>query len=57
MKFQVFNSSYFCDKSNFEDEETQKFLIFNIPNLGISKRLLIVIICQSENLKDCLMEV
>ena len=28
VKFQVFDSGYFCDKSRFEDDGTQNYLVF-----------------------------
>ena len=49
VKLQVFDSSYFCGKIHFEDDGTENYLVFP----PVSKRLLIAIIFQRENLKNC----
>ena len=48
VKLQVFDSSYFCGKIHFEDDGTENYLVFP----PVSKRLLIAIIFQRENLKN-----
>ena len=55
VKFQVFDSSYFCSKSNFEDDSTQNYLVFS-QFMGTLKRLIILIIFQHRILKNCLMK-
>ena len=58
-KLETFDSTYFRDKSHFEDDGTQNYLVFQTTyRLVILKRLVILmIIFYHENLKDCLMKV
>ena len=55
-KLQVFDSSYFCGKSHFEDDSTQNYVVFQ-PIYIYFKKLAILSIFQRGNLKDCMMKV
>ena len=55
IKHQEFDSSYFCSKSHFEDDGTQHYLVFQTMYRYL-KKLVILIIFQHGNLKDCLMK-
>ena len=57
MKVQVFDSSYFHGKSNFEDDDTQYYLVFQPVYKYFKKSANIATLCQRSNLNDCLMKV
>ena len=46
---------YFCGKSNFEDDGTQNYSVFQLI-YSFFKRLVILIIFQHGNIKDFLMK-
>ena len=56
IKSQAFDSSYFRGKSQFEDDGTQNYLVFQ-QCTNIFLKLVILNVFQHGNLKDCLMEV
>ena len=53
VKLQAFDSCYFHDKSYFEDDSMQSYLVFQ-PVFRCFKNMLIAIMFQRENQKDCL---
>ena len=53
---QAFELSYFCGKSQVEDDGTQNCLVFQ-PVHNVLKRLVIVIKLQRGNQKSCLMSI
>ena len=55
VKFQAFNSSYFCGKSHFQDDGTQNYSVLQSIYIYL-KRLAILCIFQHGNLKDYLMK-
>ena len=55
-KLQAFDSSYFRDKSHFENNGTQSYLVFQPVLRLFQKKLLVAIICQRGNQKDCMMK-
>ena len=57
MKVQAFDSSYFHGKSNFEDDDTQYYLVFQPVYKYFKKSANIATLCQRSNLNDCLMKV
>ena len=53
----VFDLSYICGKSHFEEDGTQNYLILLRVCIHISKRLQKTIIFQFRNQKSCLTKV
>ena len=57
MKVQAFDSSYFHGKSNFEDDDTQYYLVFQPVYKYFKRSANIATLCQRSNLNDCLLKV
>ena len=55
IQLQGFISSYFRNKSHFEDDGTQNYLVFQ-HMYRCFKKCVILIVFQNGNLRDCLMK-